>query len=547
MMLAITSATFTRPVAYEMALAGNFGEPRPNHFHGGIDIKTGGVEGKPIYSIGDGYVSRITVGLYGFGNAIYVAHPEGMTSIYCHLKSFTPRIQNLLRQWQYEHETAQADVHLKPTDCPVAQGQLIAISGNTGSSQAPHLHLELHETRTWNMLDPLDFLGSYVNDGLPPSAHGIMAYPMSGEGSFCGGTGKQTFRIAPNSKPPHFKAWGKVGFAIWADDYMEQSYNRYGVKETILTVDGREVFHSNVNSIPYRCNSMVNSWGDYEYYYRTGVWYMKSFIDPGNTLPIFKTDGNRGIIDFNEEREYHLEYILRDFHGNASTCSFIIDAQKTSVSSTASHRHNPATYMRWNRTNMFSYPGIQLVIPTGNIAEDLYLHPVIREQSSTNLSPQYSFYHRSLPLFHHAELSIAVRGKVQDSTKLCIISRYDRNRFVGGEYHDGWVTATIRELAASYELEYDDRPPAINPVGQSSWSSSHTIRMSLSDDKSGIKSFRGYIDGQFVLFEPIARSSYIACNLRESPVKKTGRQHRLKLTATDNCNNSSTYECDIVY
>ncbi len=137
------SINYTPPVDYEMSLAGNFGEPRPNHFHNGIDVKTGGVEGKPIYSIGEGYVSRITVGMFGFGNAVYVAHPDGKTSVYCHLKSFSPRIKSLLRKWQYENQSYIADVRLSPLDCPLSEGQFIAVSGNTGASQAPHLHLEL--------------------------------------------------------------------------------------------------------------------------------------------------------------------------------------------------------------------------------------------------------------------------------------------------------------------------------------------------------------------------------------------------------------------
>ena len=154
-LLLAVNVNFTPPMSHEISLAGNFGEPRPNHFHGGIDFRTEGVEGKPIMAIGDGYVSRVTVGLYGFGNAVYVTHPEGYTSIYCHLQRFTPRLERLLKRWQYEHEQREADVRLSATDCPVAQGQLIAFSGNTGHSFGPHLHMEIHDTRSWNMLDPL--------------------------------------------------------------------------------------------------------------------------------------------------------------------------------------------------------------------------------------------------------------------------------------------------------------------------------------------------------------------------------------------------------
>jgi RNA polymerase sigma factor (sigma-70 family) len=135
-------------VDYEIVLAGNFGEPRPWHFHGGIDIKTGNQEGKKIYAVAEGYVSHLTVNKHGFGNAIYVSHPDGLTSVYCHLKAFSPRIKAALRRYQYQHETSEGDARFSPLECPVSNGQLIALSGNTGNSMGPHLHLEIHDTET---------------------------------------------------------------------------------------------------------------------------------------------------------------------------------------------------------------------------------------------------------------------------------------------------------------------------------------------------------------------------------------------------------------
>ena len=104
-LLLSASITFGSPVNYPISLAGNFGEPRPNHFHGGIDVRTGMVEGKPIFSVADGFVCRVTVGLNGFGNAVYVRHPNGITTVYCHLKKFTPQLAAIVRNWQYKHQT----------------------------------------------------------------------------------------------------------------------------------------------------------------------------------------------------------------------------------------------------------------------------------------------------------------------------------------------------------------------------------------------------------------------------------------------------------
>lgn len=328
-----SSLSYLPPVDYEVMLAGNFGEPRPYHFHGGLDIKTGNVEGKQIFTIADGYVSRLTVNKYGFGNAVYVNHPDGMTSIYCHLKRFADTYERLLQRTG-RHDTL--DIRLAPNKYKVRAGDLIAISGNTGNSTGPHLHLELHDTRTWAMRDPMLKMASYIADTVAPQAHSFMAIPMEGEGLFNGEATKQTFSFGqPDIRKSHttwalsreFTAWGRVGFALWADDYCESTYHHYGICHTRLLVDGHEVFRSDVDSIPISCQPEVNLWGDYQHWRRTCIWYMKSYREPGMRLPNLHTGFDRGIVTFSEERPYHLTYILRDYQGNESRYDFTVQGQ----------------------------------------------------------------------------------------------------------------------------------------------------------------------------------------------------------------------------
>ena len=324
--------SFGSPVNYPVSLSGNFGEPRPNHFHGGIDVRTGQVEGKPIFSVADGYVSRITVGLGGFGNAVYVRHPGGITTVYCHLKKFVPQLAAIVRKWQYQNQTCFADVRLRPTDYPVAQGQFIAVSGNTGASKAPHLHLEFHATKTWDFIDPLDYLKGFVTDTTKPIAHSFMAYPVEGEGVFCGSQRNQSYGFSSTNLTREFTAWGKVGFGIWANDYMDGSYGILGIRKTTLTVGGKTVFESVVDSIPSHCNRMVNTWGDYEHYCHSRVWYMKSFADPGNTLPFINVGtADRGIVTFDEERDYHLAYTVSDIFGNSRQYTFTVKGKRQDI------------------------------------------------------------------------------------------------------------------------------------------------------------------------------------------------------------------------
>ncbi len=351
----LSTLSYCSPVDYKIVLAGNFGEPRPYHFHGGIDVKTGNVQGKKIYSVAKGYVSRLTVNKYGFGNAIYVDHPDGKTSVYCHLKHFDEKYEKLIQRTGWRDTI---DVRLEPNKYKVNAGELIAISGNTGNSTGPHLHLELHDTETWAMLDPMEKMAPLIADTVAPHAHSFMAIPVAGEGVFNGGQTKQNFSFGqPEVKKQRttwtlsreFTAWGRVGFALWANDYCEKTYNHYGIRQTQLFVDGREVFRAEVDSIPISCQMEVNQWGDYNHWRRSRVWYMKSYREKGVRLPILHTGFDRGIINFNEERPYQLVYILKDYYGNQSRYQFTVLGRKDSSVKPSARQHLLNDYLLFDQ------------------------------------------------------------------------------------------------------------------------------------------------------------------------------------------------------
>lgn len=544
-LLLAASLSFSSPVRHELSLAGNFGEPRPHHFHGGIDVRTEGVEKKAVLAVADGYVSRVTTGLLGFGNAVYITHPNGVTTVYAHLHSFSRKIEAVVNRYRYKHECSLVtDARLEPWECPVSEGQFIAFSGNTGSSTAPHLHLEFHDTKTWLMLDPLNYLSEYINDSLPPVAHGFMAYPRQGEGMFCGGSGKQTYGFAGQNTERRFTAWGKVGFGIWADDYTQTAYNHLGVRTTRLLCDGKEVYRSHVDSIPAFSNRQINIWGDYEHFRRTRIWYLKSFIEPGCRLPFIHADENRGIVDFNEERTYTLEYILTDHKGNEARYTFMVEGSPTPLPQPATW--HPRRTMRSNINSQYSLPGMQIVIPSGMTGSDIVLKPITTPRGEGALSAKYTFYDKPCPLVNDAELSIYLRNEVKDPSKLYI--RSNMRKYLGGEYKNGWMTCGIRELGDTYEIAYDEEQPKIAAMGTpESWTSAGTIRLALSDNESGVKKYRACIDGRFVYFAPQEKSNIVACRLKDAPVRKTGRSHRLTISVTDNCNNTATYTSRFVW
>ena len=458
--LIATALHFSSPVNDNITLAGNFGEPRPHHFHGGIDVRTGMSVGKPIFAIADGYVSRVTVGLFGYGNALYITHPDGHSSVYCHLNGFAPAIRAKLSNYRKRHgqpdELAEwrkspqvpADVYFKPYEIPISGGQLVAISGNTGSSVAPHLHLEVHDTKGWAMRDPLTYLGKYLTDTTPPQAHSFMAYPQPGEGVFNGVSHQQYFGFVSHDLERDFYAWGKVGFGIWANDYMEGTFHHYGIHRTELTIDGNTIFDCIVDSIPASMNRQVNSWGDYLHWRHQNVWYMKSFVEPGCQLPLFSVGADRGIFDFNEERKYSVEYKLTDIFGNQSVYTFRVEGRRQPIPLASAL--NPRWTLKWDRVNNIQLPGIQITLGKNLLGNDVVLQPKVIRQPD-GFSDAYCFASESLPIFDWAEIRIRLNRQPSDTSRICILGGIHE---YPATIKDGWAIAKIRDLGETYMVGY---------------------------------------------------------------------------------------------
>ena len=235
--------TFVPPFDFPLTLSGNFGEIRSNHFHGGLDFKTGGVIGKPVRALADGYISRIRV-TNGSGYVLDVCYHNGYSTINRHLSGFVSPIAERVEKLQYEEENWEVEIVPEPGEYPVKGGQQIAWSGNTGYSFGPHLHLDVFETESGDYIDPMPFFQSKIKDTRAPKADGIMFFPQPGKGVVDGKQENKT--ILPNSERP-VEAWGVIGMGIKAYDYMDGVSNHYGVYSVVLAVDGNEIFRRTVD------------------------------------------------------------------------------------------------------------------------------------------------------------------------------------------------------------------------------------------------------------------------------------------------------------
>ena len=171
----VDEINFGSPIGIPIALSGNFGELRTNHFHTGLDIKTNGSQNYRIYAIDSGYVSRINISHWGYGKAIYVDHPSGYTSVYAHLNRFPEKIEKIIRKKQYDLNKQIIEYYLDSSQILVSKGEVIAYSGNSGSSSGPHLHFEIRETQSEHPVNPQKFNFKII-DSKPPIISNIKIY-----------------------------------------------------------------------------------------------------------------------------------------------------------------------------------------------------------------------------------------------------------------------------------------------------------------------------------------------------------------------------------
>ncbi len=532
--------SFGAPFDFPLTLSGNFGELRTNHFHGGLDFKTQRVEGKPIHAIGEGYVSRLSVSPTGYGLAVYVTHPSGFTSVYGHLQSFAPAIAKYVEQQQYAAESFAVNLILPDTLFRVKKGQVIGLSGNSGSSSGPHLHMEIRETATNEPIDPLVFYQRRIKDSRPPRANAVMIYPQAGRGVVMEGTAKRMVALkeqkGANQLAERVTAWGEIGLGLRAYDYMDGTANTYGVKYVTLYVDTTMVFRSVVDRFAFDENRMINGWTDFEERTAHGRWFMKSFLPKGLRLRLASHATGDGIVRISEQRDYHLRYELEDAYGNRSTYRMVIEGKPCDI---PSYEPRGNRVLLCDRVNRLQEPGMELVVPKGMLYDDAELQTSVVADTAA-VAFTYRLSAVPVPLHSYCPLTIGIRHPVPavDPEKYYVAQlKNGRSYYVGGTYDDGWMKADVRELTA-FTVRVDTVAPRATAVTQPRlWGSRGTILYQLTDGQTGIRSYKGCVDGHFVLFTCNARQR-IACDLRKAPVKRGG-SHTLELEVTDYCGNTT--------
>lgn len=536
------SIELSQPFDFRLLLSGNFGELRSNHFHAGLDFKTQGVPGKPILAPADGYISRATVTPGGYGRAIYVTHKNGYMTVYGHLHRFPEGVAKRVREKQYGDETFSVDLNFEPHEFPVKRGETIALAGNSGYSFGPHLHFEVRVAGGNELVNPMRFYSDVVKDTRAPIAQAVSVTPYPGCGIVEGGTSSVVRNVSGNRLKDTLEVWGTVGFALKAKDLMNDTHNSYGLYSIELYVDDSLRFASRMDGYARRETRLINAWADYRRLMEKGDWFLKSYVLENNPLRILRADSNRGWLTVDSARVYDVEYRIADYHGNVTSCRFAVQGKRDTIPVT---NDSCAHYLHWFLNNEIAYPGMRLSIPRGELFENALLR-IEEEDAKCGISRRYNLGGLQYPVRRNVRLSMQVSDTLGLDTSKYYLRRIvgKRSASAGGKYERGWVSANISVLG-TYEVAIDTMAPTVKPVNERRWGRNGSIVCSIADRGTGIKSFKGVIDGKFVLFEYSSKSGLVTCNLRSENVKR-GR-HEMKLSVTDYAGNETTFEKVILY
>jgi len=543
----VNEFTYLTPVDLPVSISAGFAELRPNHFHGGIDYRTQGTEGKNIYAVADGYVCKIQVSGYGYGNLLFISHRNGIISTYGHLKAFAPPIAEYVRAKQYEQHTFDIVLIPEQEQFKVKKGQVIAFSGNTGASHGVHLHFELHDSITNDYINP--FLYNHdVADNIPPKIFGLFVYSGKNR-SKVAITGKNGKYVLTGKKA--IDVSGKTGFGLIANDMTTNSKSLIGIYDVQLFVDNELIYESRFDRLGVDQNRNINSHIDFLFGLKWNKGIQKTCVAPNNKLLAYRNIINNGFYDFNDNEIHQVKYLVSDVAGNVTTLEF--NAKSKQPESKKLYRNyvvENKNNFAYNRENYFIRPDIRIIFPVDCFFDSIdfrYSKADFTVKQKT-FSDIHCVHTEAVPIAKRYTLSIDGSNVPEHLRSKALIAKVTGKTGLiseGGVWINNFITANPNTFGC-FVITVDTIPPTIKPVslsaGKKSKGSAY-LAFKIYDYLSGIKSFDGYVDGKWILFEYDPKNNLIYHRVNALDSISSGKHH-LVLKVADWKDNVSEFECD---
>ncbi|MGK0429955.1 MAG: hypothetical protein ACJARX_001627, partial [Psychroserpens sp.] len=365
---------FRSPLDVTVVLSGTFAELRSNHFHSGLDIKTQQRIGLNVYGVAQGYVSRIKISHYGYGKALYITHPNGYVSVYAHLSKFSPRIEKYIKTCQYNKESYEVEVFPSQEELPISVDEIVAFSGNSGSSGGPHLHFEIRDNEE-RPINPLLF-GYDIKDTKAPVLTSVYAYPKNKKSHVNDIKKRIELRLIPNKNGNYstapIEAYGDIGFGIVSYDQQDLGYNKNGLSNIQSFYNGNKTFEMDFKRFSFAESKHINRYIDYEVYKEEKSRIQKLFVQSGNTLSMLKDVDANGYVIIEDSTNTVYKVRLRDFGGNESWLSIPIKGKPAKEILEAPDL-KPNTYILANQANELEQDNVSVYFPKNTFYDDFHI------------------------------------------------------------------------------------------------------------------------------------------------------------------------------
>ncbi len=532
---------FIYPVDARISLAANFGELRPNHYHMGLDCRTDHVVNKHVKAAADGYVARVTVEPFGYGQAIYINHPNGLTTVYGHLNRFFSGLEKYVRSQQYEQEKWDVDLTIPPGMFPVKQGQFIAYSGSTGGSTGPHTHFEIRDTKTDKVLNEMLF-GLPIPDKVPPTIVRLAMYDRT----------KSTYSQSPelfslkkvngdyttneSIIPVHSD---KISFGISAYDRQSGSNNPNGIYEAIIYLDDVPLSAFELDSISYAETRYVNANVDYKTHAAGGPYIEHLSRLPGYPEGVYKDINGDGVIELHDNNIHHVKVVVKDPYLNTSVLNFKI--QKGSVSDDPDPASNEkAIEFQPNQVNVFENQALQVYLPPTTFYDSVQFSHSEKSSNDPNVySPIHSVLSGLIPSEDYFTIRIKADKTVPKNLQNKMLIRQSwkgRAEVVKATRNGDSYSAKFNDFG-DFELVADDVPPVIHVDFHDGANISryHTIVATPTDNNGQVKNFRAELDGKWLMFTNDKGRKYIYYFDEHC----SRGQHELKISVQDEAGNTT--------
>ena len=532
---------FQSPLDIPLDVSGSFGELRSNHFHSGLDFKTKGIEGLPVYAAGDGYVSRIKISTFGYGKAIYITHSNGYTSVYGHLQKANGAIESYIKSRQYKEQSYEVEMYLYPTELPVKKGDVITFSGNTGGSGAPHLHFEFRNTKSEEILNPMHFgFKKIINDDRKPVIQGIVAYPLD---STVVNNSQKPINISFSKQADgsylgvKVKADGKVAFGINAYDFCTNAYNKNGLYKVKAYLNGVLQYQYGFDGFSFDESRYINNFIDYERFHLMGQRIQKLFQLSDYPLSVVSGNKKDGIIKVQPGANYTYRVELYDFHDNKVELVIPIEFAYQEAKIEKIFQKTPY-FVKAKNEAIFEKNNVSVQIPENAFYSNFYLNFDVSNDILT-------LHDDSVPV--HKNITITfndVQGLTEEQLAKTYIATLDGYKLdYNKTYRKGNTFSIKTKTLGKFKLAQDTTPPRIynvNFVEGKTLSTQKTISVSVADLQSDIDTYNGYLNGKWILLEYDYKTKKLVHNLDDN-ICVPGRND-LKIVVTDNLQNSTTFE-----